>query len=37
MSETHTTILRSLDFGIDFLFLATPLVLLAAITWRLAR
>jgi hypothetical protein len=37
MSETHATILRCLDFGIDFLFLATPLVLLAALTWRLAR
>jgi len=37
MSETHTTILRSLDSGIDFLFFATPLVLLASLTWRLAR
>jgi hypothetical protein len=37
MSETHTTILRCLDYGIDFLFLVTPLVLVAALTWRLAR
>jgi len=33
----HATILRCLDFGLDYLFFITPLVLVAALTWRLAR
>jgi hypothetical protein len=37
MSETHTTILRALDYGFDYLCIVTPLVLVAMLTWRLAR
>jgi hypothetical protein len=37
MCETHASILRCLDYGIEYLFLITPIVLLAALTWRLVR
>jgi hypothetical protein len=33
----HDTILRCLGYGIDFLQLVTLPLLLAALTWRLAK
>jgi hypothetical protein len=37
MSETHTTIVRCLGYGIEFLQLISVPALLASITWRLAK
>lgn len=37
MSETHITILRCLGYGIEFFQILALPVVLAALTWRLAR
>jgi hypothetical protein len=37
MSETHETILRCLGYGIEFIQLLAVPVVLASLTWRLAR
>lgn len=37
MIPDHDTLVRSLGFLIDWLFLITPPVALAALAWRIAR
>jgi hypothetical protein len=37
MSETHETIVRCLGYGIEFFQILALPVVLAALTWRLAK